>query len=114
MCETSNKPTEFLTVLCSSIIEVYCTGICQPAKSTILANNTTQDPSASSPVNEYDRDVNFAETDLNRKIDAWENGGREKLAQWRKEHEKDQTEKKQNVRNSSFHCPKRKFFTFFN
>lgn len=66
------------------------------AKSTILANNTTQDPSASSPVNEYDRDVNFAETDLNRKKDAWENGGREKLAQWRKEHEKDQTEKKQN------------------
>src|SRR5690348_13262307 len=37
MCERSNRPTRSRTARCSSRIEVYCTGIRQPAKSIMRA-----------------------------------------------------------------------------
>ncbi len=37
MCETSKTPAEERTALCSSTIDVYCTGISQPAKGTMRA-----------------------------------------------------------------------------
>ena len=35
MCEMSNTPTALRVAWCSAAIDVYCTGIDQPAKSTI-------------------------------------------------------------------------------
>ncbi len=37
MCETSKSPAAVRTASCSAITEVYCTGMSQPAKSTIRA-----------------------------------------------------------------------------
>ncbi len=41
MCDTSNMPTSVRTAMCSGRTPSYCTGISQPAKSTILAPAAT-------------------------------------------------------------------------
>ena len=41
MWETSKTPAPVRTARCPSVTDVYCTGISQPAKSTILAPSAT-------------------------------------------------------------------------
>ena len=63
---------------------------------TVLPINATQAPGSTSPIKSSNGEGILAKSDLNRKKEAWENGGREKLAQWRDEHKNGETEKKQN------------------
>lgn len=70
--------------------------IADTTQPTVLAINALQNQTTTSPIKSSDGSDIFAESDQNRKKEAWENGGREKLAQWRNEHQKGETAKKQN------------------